>query len=199
MHPGMVVWPGDPPVQLDRLQDGALGDPATLSRLCAGLHAGTHVDAPLHFLAGGASIDTMPIAAMTGPARVLAIAADREITAADLAGLPSEPEARVLLKTSNSLRYGQGRFVEDFLGLTLEAAGLLVARGVRTLGIDYLSIAGYAADQGAIHRRLLGAGIWIIEGLDLSRVPPGDYDLFCLPLAIVGAEAAPARVLLRSR
>ncbi|WP_051361374.1 cyclase family protein [Desulfuromonas sp. TF] len=193
----MATWPGDPPVIIDRVLDMAAGDDVTLSRLETGLHAGTHVDAPLHFLPGGARIDAMPIEAMTGPVRVIAIDADERIEVAHLRKERLAAGERVLFKTRNSRLWAEKGFIRDFVHLSLEAAEYLAGTGVRSVGIDYLSVSGYGKEAGEVHRVLLGAGVWIIEGLDLSRVVPGRYRLFCLPLKIAGAEAAPARVFLQ--
>lgn len=199
IHPQMISWPGDPPVGLRRLEDLGAGDPATLSYFGACLHCGTHVDAPAHYLPAGATIDQMPPAAMIGSAKVFALAAPRAIEVEDLAHLPVAAGDRILLRTGNSLLYAKGRFDPSFVGLTETAARWLADRRIRTLGIDYLSVAGMAADQATVHRFLLAAGIWLIEGLNLAAVAAGDYQLCCLPLPILGAEAAPARVLLRRR
>ncbi|AMV70829.1 cyclase/hydrolase [Desulfuromonas sp. DDH964] len=168
--PGMVLWPGDPPVELTRLGELASGDPANLSRLAAGLHSGTHVDAPSHYLAGGATIDQMPVAAMIGPARVIAVATTGVVDRDDLSGLKFAAGERVLLRTGNSELYRRGRFCRDYLGLTEAAAAWLAGQGLQTLGIDYLSVAGLSCDQAAVHKRLLEAGVWIIEGLNLRWV-----------------------------
>ena len=196
IEPQMITWPGDPPVSLHRLASLALGDAVNLSAFSASLHCGTHVDAPAHYLPGGAGIDGMPPEAMIGPAKVFSVPAGGAIEVADLEGLDIAAGDRVLLRTGNSRLYAQKRFDPSFVGLTEDAAGWLAARQIRTLGIDYLSVAGMHADQAAIHRRLLEAGIWLIEGLNLAAVAPGRYQLYCLPLRIADAEAAPARVLL---
>jgi arylformamidase len=195
---GMLTWPDDPPVRISRVLDLERGDPCTVSLLEFGAHTGTHLDAPLHFLRGGASIDSMPIAATVGPARVVAVSDPVSVKVADLEPhLPAANE-RLLLKTRNSdRRWADEPFDEGFVYLSHEAALFLAERGVRTVGVDYLSVGGFLEDQEETHRALLEAGIWVIEGLDLSAVPPGDYELICLPLRIVGAEGAPARALLR--
>jgi arylformamidase len=197
IEPQMVSWPGDPPVSLHRLASLASGDAVNLSAFSASLHCGTHVDAPAHYLPGGAGIDGMPPEAMIGLAKVFSVVAAGAIEVADLEGLAIVPGDRILLRTGNSLLYAQKRFDPSFVGLTEGAAGWLAARQIRTLGVDYLSVAGMHADQAAVHRRLLEAGIWLIEGLNLAAVAPGRYQLYCLPLRISDAEAAPARVLLR--
>lgn len=194
---GMVTWPGDPPVVIERVLDAAAGDDLTLSRLQTGLHAGTHVDAPLHFLPDGAGIDRMPIEAMIGPVRVIAIEAGERIEVSHLRDECITSGERVLFKTRNSRLWAEKEFAEDFVYLSREAAKFLAGTGVRTVGIDYLSVSGYGKDAAEVHRLLLGAGVWIIEGLNLSGAAPGQYRLYCLPLRIAGAEAAPARVFLQ--
>lgn len=197
---GMVHWPDDPEVEIERLADMADGSAANLSLITMGTHTGTHIDAPLHFLPKGASVDAMPLAAVIGPARVVEVGAARSIGAADLANRNIQPGERILFKTSNSDRcWRTDEFVQDFVGLSPEAARYLVDRGVRTVGIDYLSIGGYTEEGDNTHQVLLGAGVWVIEGLDLSAVTPGQYEMICLPLRLVGAEGAPARAVLRRR
>jgi arylformamidase len=195
----MVHWPGNPPVQLVRTADVKKGDPATLSLLSLGVHTGTHVDAPIHFLADGAGVDAVPLEALIGEVRVLAIRDPHSIGAAELRGFDPREGERLLFKTRNSGRqWGTAAFLTDFVFLSLEAARLLAERRVRTVGIDYLSIAGM--DEGVpTHVALLQAGVCIVEGLDLSAVEPGAYDMVCLPLRLAGADGAPARVLLRGR
>lgn len=198
IRPGMVIWPDNPPVEVERVMDQGQGDASTNSRFSLGSHTGTHLDAPLHFLPGGASLDAMPPSAMMGPVRVLEIDHPREVTPDALRPCRLRRGERVLLKTRNSTRcWRTDRFLDDFVGVSPEAACYLAERRIELVGIDYLSIAGYHADGVAIHRTLLGAGIWILEGLDLSAVSPGRYEMACLPLKIAGADGAPARTLLR--
>ncbi len=195
---GMVTWPDNPPVELTRTSDQRHGDEATVSKISMGAHTGTHVDAPVHFFQGGASIDAAPLEALMGPARVVHVPDRDRISAETLASLDPRPGERLLLSTWNSDHvWGRDDFVEDFVSLSLEAAQLLAERRVRTVGIDYLSVGGYRDDGAAIHRALLEAGIWIIEGLDLRSVDRGPHELLCLPLRLQGADGAPARVLLR--
>ena len=182
VRPGMITYPGDPEVRLDRVSSIADGDAANLSRLDLGVHSGTHVDAPLHFVDGGASVETLPLDVLVGPCVV--------VEGLDAAAVPAGAE-RVLFKTRNSRLWEREEFAEDFVALDAEAARALVAGGVRLVGIDYLSI----GDEEA-HRILLGAGVVVVEGLDLREVEPGEYRLVCAPLKLVGAEGAPARVLL---
>jgi arylformamidase len=196
---GMPVWPGDPPVRISLIQAIARGDPANLSAVSLGAHTGTHVDGPRHFVDGAPSIDTMPAAMMIGRARVLAIGARDAIRPEHLAPHRVRRGERVLLRTRNSPRaWRAARFVEDAVHLTPAAAEHLAAHGVALVGIDYLSVGGYGTGEGeAVHRTLLAAGIWIVEGLDLARVPAGPCELACLPLRIAGGDGAPARALVR--
>jgi arylformamidase len=191
VRPGMVTYPGDPPVVLERVRSIADGAGYNLSRLDLGVHSGTHVDAPLHFVANGASVEAFPLDVLIGPARVADVtAAEGPIRAGDVDVLPEGVE-RVLLKTRNSELWGRESFSAEFVSLDAEGARVLVDRGVKLVGIDYLSI----GDEEA-HRVLLEAGVMAIEGLDLRGVEPGEYQLICAPLKLVGAEGAPARTLL---
>jgi arylformamidase len=195
----MVHWPGNPPVELVRTADVAKGDPATLSHLSLGVHTGTHVDAPVHFLAEGSGIDTVPLEALVGEVRVLPIRDPRSIGAAELRTFDPREGERLLFKTQNSSRrWGTTPFLADFVFLSLEGARFLADRRARTVGIDYLSVAGMH-ESTPTHVTLMRADVCIIEGLDLSAVEPGAYDMICLPLLIPGADGAPARVLLRRR
>jgi arylformamidase len=194
----MVHWPDNPPIELVRVMDIAKGDAATNSRLSLGVHTGTHVDAPVHFLADGAGVDEIPFDRLLGEARVVEVGDAPSIGAAQLRSVDPRPGERLLFKTQNSARcWKADRFLSDFVYLSLEGAALLAERRVRTVGIDYLSIAGM--HEGVpTHRALLEQGICIIEGLDLSSAKPGSYELLCLPLRLAGADGAPARVLLRA-
>lgn len=186
VRPGMVTYPGDPTVTLERVSAIADGAVANISRLAFGVHTGTHVDAPIHFIDGAPGTDQLPLDALVGPARVIeAVRLDGN----SLAG--AELAERVLFKTSNSELWSRDEFAHDFVSLTEDGARLLVDRGVRVVGIDYLSI----GDEGA-HHVLLEAGVVAIEGLDLRGVDPGDYQLVCAPLKLVGSDGAPARVFL---
>jgi arylformamidase len=194
----MVHWPGDPPVEVGRRLSLENGDPANLTAVSMSAHTGTHMDAPLHFIADGAAIDDLPLDAVMGPARVIEIADPTEIGADELRRHEPRAGERLLLKTANSAHswWEQG-FNERFVHIEPAAAELLAGVGVALVGVDYLSVGGM--EGGAeTHRHLLGAGIWIIEGLELSSVAAGDYELICLPLRLVGADGAPARALLRA-
>jgi arylformamidase len=175
---------------MERVSSLADGDVVNLTRVDLGAHSGTHVDAPLHFIDGAPASETLPLDVLVGPARVLDLTAAKRLDAAAFEGV--ELAERVLLKTTNSELWARETFAEDALQLDGAAAQVLVDGGVRLVGIDYLSI----GDPDA-HRVLLGAGVVPVEGLDLRGVEPGDYDLICAPLKLVGSDGAPARVLLR--
>src|SRR5262245_44003416 len=195
----MVHYPGDPGVKLRVTKHLDRGDPATVSHLSLGVHTGTHVDAPVHFIAGTPGVDLTSIESMNGPARVIEIR-DKEIcTAQDLAPFHISAGERVLLRTSNSTRcWNIDAFVEDYAHLDISAAKFLAERRICMVGIDYLSI-GRGEDGPEVHRILLGSGVVILEGLNLSNTGPGLYDVMCLPLRILGGDGAPARVALRRR
>ena len=196
--PGWIPhYPGDAELTIERDQQLALGDPVNLSSMTCSLHCGTHIDAPVHFLEGRPGVDAVPIESLIGPAWVSdATHVDGDIDAAALSSLRIPDEAtRVLFKTSNSALWSEPTFVDDFVAVAPDAAEELVRRGVRLVGIDYLSIAPYR-DAAPTHDILLGADVAIVEALDLRDVEPGQWDLTCLPLLIPGADGAPARAVL---
>lgn len=198
LRSGMVHWPDNPPVTIERALDIEKGDTANVSKLTLGAHTGTHMDAPVHFLRNGAGIDQMPLTATIGRARVIEISDPVAITSTELVAHHIQPGERILFKTRNSLRCWQtDTFVEDFVYIAHEAAQYLATIGVQTVGVDYLSVGGFRVDGPETHRALLEAGIWVIEGLDLTQAQSGVYDLICLPLRIVGGDGAPSRALLR--
>jgi arylformamidase len=197
---GMVHWPGDPPVKISRSSSIAGGDPANVSHLDLGAHTGTHMDAPVHFVEGGEGIESLPLAATVGPARVIEIEDPVAARAEELARHDPVAGERLLLRTRNSARsWTEEPFHEDFVYIAADGARLLAEHRVRTVGVDYLSVGGYERDAVATHRALLEAGVWIIEGLDLTEIEPGEYELICLPVKIVGSDGAPSRALLRPR
>jgi arylformamidase len=187
---GLVVYPGDPTVSLTRVQSLAAGDVANVSRLELGVHTGTHVDAPLHFVDGAPSVEALDLGILIGRAEVLEVPGPGDIQADALDGLPPGTE-RVLFKTRNSAHWADEDFYEDFASISPGAAERLVAAGVRLVGLDYLSVGGVET-----HVTLLTAGVVAVEGLDLRAVGPGSYELVCLPLKLVGADGAPARAIL---
>ncbi len=173
LREGIEVWPGDPPLRFSSVASLARDDSSNVTAVSLGLHTGTHIDAPRHYLEHGATIDQMPFEAMIGPARIV-----------DL----SEPSLSPQRGERLLFRKGRAAGLSEDLARRLAAAGILMA------GIDALTIG-----SDAVHRILLEAGVWILENLDLAEAAPGAYDLLCLPLRIPGAEAAPARVLVRAR
>lgn len=199
ISPDLPVWPGDPPVELEQIESMDEGAHANVSRLNVGVHVGTHVDAPHHFLNDGRTIEQLPLDVLTGPCFVAQLPDGVEaITAEVLDGisLPSDV-TRILFGTRNSKLWSGGRtdFREDFVAVIEDGAKWLVERGVQLVGVDYLSVAPYS-DSVPTHTILLQAGIVVIEGLDLSAVPRGFYDLYCLPLKLLGSDGAPARTVL---
>ncbi len=198
LRSGMVHWPGNPPVSIERMLDIERGDVANVSKLSMGAHTGTHMDAPLHFFRTGKGLDTMPLTATIGRARVIEIRDPESIKLEELRPYQIQRRERVLFKTRNSTRcWHTDDFVEDFVYISQEAARYLAVQQVQTIGVDYLSVGGFFTDGVETHHALLEAGIWIIEGLNLSKVEPGIYELICLPLKIKESDGAPARAILR--
>ena len=199
IRPGMPQWPGDQPLKVTSTADVERGDEYSASRATLGWHTGTHMDAPGHFVRGGARIDRFPPDTGVGPARVIGIRNRRLVTAAELRGHGIRRGERVLFRTRNSALWRSGGFQRDFVSISEDAALLLADRGVRLVGIDYLSIDPFESQAKPAHHLLLGAGIWVVEGLNLSSARPGRYDLICLPLRIEGGDGSPVRALLRRR
>lgn len=195
---GMPHWPGDPACKIRRvvsMDDGAV---CNLTHLSMSAHTATHMDAPRHFIADGQTMEQMPMEAVIGRCRVIEMKSRSQISAKELQSLRLRRGERVLFKTRNSARsWKMDEFDKDFVSIRQDAAAYLVEREVMTVGVDYLSIGGFEKDGVETHQIMLGAGIWVIEGLDLSKVKPGSYDLICLPLKIIGADGAPCRVVLR--
>ncbi len=194
----LAVWPKDPPVRITRPRTFEKGDHAQVSHLDLGAHTGTHIDTPAHFIPGGSNLDELDLDILVGPALVVDAGQAGQLTPAVLETLDiPRGTVRLLFRTRNSSLWKQdpGTFHEDFVAISEAGARWLIDRGVRLVGIDYLSVAPYA-DTGPTHRALLGAGIIPLEGLNLSEIVPGIYQLVCLPLRIAGAEGAPARAIL---
>ena len=198
LSPELPCWPGDTAYTLDRVQKIDTGDTANVSSLSMSVHMGTHVDAPDHFLNNGKTVENLALSVLSGRAYVLHLPEVDLITAAALKGAEIPPRTRrILIKTRNSEYWTRQvkEFQTDFVALSPDAAQYLVDRGVKLVGIDYLSIAPY--HQGLVtHQILLKAGMVILEGLDLSAVTPGRYTLYCLPLKLAGSDGAPARAIL---
>lgn len=197
---GLATWPGDEPFRREILQSMGDGAAYNLSRLSMGAHAGTHMDAPLHFIADGASIDRIDPDLLIGSAYVLDLThLTAHIDAADLKGRVPEGTVRLLVRTRGSAVLGDGVFHQDFIAFTPAAAAFLAASGVRLLGLDTYSIGPFYGPAEA-HRAFLGTpGSAAIENVNLKDVLEGWYDLVCLPLRVAGGEGSPARVLLRKR
>jgi arylformamidase len=195
----LPTFPGDPPFRLEATHRIADGEPYNVSRLIMGTHAGTHVDAPYHFEAEGATVDTLPLEILMGKVRVVELHTRECIDRHDLEELDLRDDLRVLFKTRMSGQLRNAEFHEGFVHLTAEAADHLAQSGIKLVGIDYLSVEKFGSKDFAAHHALLRAGVIILEGLDLSAVEPGEYEMACLPLLVEGADGAPARVVLRSR
>ncbi|CDM64258.1 cyclase family protein [Pyrinomonas methylaliphatogenes] len=198
------VYPGDPPISIETWMALARGDVANVSQLRFGAHTGTHVDAPAHFISDGMKAEDLPLEALIGEAVVVEVPEEEraiEVSFLEKQDLPRY--GRILFRTRNSSwwKNGTDRFREDYVYLTPEAARALVERGTLLVGIDYLSIEGYGSTDFPTHKILLNNGVVIVEGLNLSEVPGGIYELVCLPLLIAegAGDGAPARAVLIER
>lgn len=197
LTPGMVVYPKNPEFRFDAVSRKAKGASSNGSLVTMGTHTGTHVDAPFHIDDAGGGVETLPLDALVGPARVVHLDADRNVEAADLEPLPWAGVERVLLRTANSARWASATaFDEKFCGLTGGAAAFLAAKKMKLVGVDYLSVDRFKSGTHPAHHALIGAGVVILEGVNLAAVPAGDYDLVCAPLLLPGSDGAPARVFL---
>jgi arylformamidase len=195
---GMAHWPDNPEIVVGKMLDMEKGDVCNVSTLSMGSHTGTHMDAPLHFIRNGKSLDKMPLEATIGPCRVVEIKDKKAVTLEEIQGVKFKPGERILFKTPNSRRsWKTDNFDEDFVYISREAAAFLAKSKVMTVGIDYLSVGGFRKDGVETHDALLGAGIWVIEGLNLAKIKPGRYELCCLPLKVLNSDGAPARAALR--
>lgn len=199
ISPDLPVWPGDSAIVIEEIFSMDKGADANVSRLEAGVHIGTHVDAPHHFLNDGRTVENLALDILTGPAFVLHVNDDVDsITAEVLDAAPIPPAtSRLLLRTKNSGLWTSDsrKFHSDFIAISSDGAEWLVEHGIQLIGVDYLSVAAFD-DSVPTHKILLSAGIIVLEGCDLSQVPQGDYDLYCLPLRLVGSDGAPARTIL---
>ena len=198
---GMPIYEGDPTLNIEPWSAMAKGDSANVSFLHFGAHTGTHVDAPAHFIEGAGKIDSLPLDVLIGPARVIRVPDDRmEIDPEFLNECDLTNVTRVLFHTRNSSFWNEG-FRKDFTHVLPEAAELLVARGIKLVGNDYLSVEKFHSGHHRTHLTLLRNGVVIVEGLNLTDVPAGDYELICLPMKIAdgAGDGAPARVVLRTQ
>ena len=198
----LPVWPGGIGIHLETVHRSGENYHESISKLSCDVHSGTHIDAPLHFLSEGKDTAQIPLEVLVGEALVVDIQSSSHITAADLEnlGIPKDTK-RLLLRTKNSSLWDNfGKvFREDYIALTHEAAEWIVNTNIRLIGIDYLSIQPFGDLSQQTHLTLLSADIVILEGLNLSGVQQGIYELICLPLSLEKAEGAPARAILRNK
>jgi len=197
IYSGMLVWPGQPQVAMDTVKSIAQGGSSNVSLLHVSTHAATHVDAPHHFIPGAPSIDSIGPEVLLGPARLFHLPEAHHIDRNLLEGLDLKGIERLLFGTLNSGLLKQRQFEQDYAFISEDAARYLVDMGIKLVGVDYLSVDQYQDKARPAHHTLLRAGVVIVEGLDLTGVPAGDYELLCLPLKIKDGDGAPARVFLR--
>jgi len=199
ISPDIPVWPGDPSVDLQRVSKLEDGANANVSHITMGVHTGTHVDAPFHFFENGQTVEDMPLSTLMGRAYVVHLKDSIELITAEVlddADIPPRTK-RVLLRTSNSGYWAKGNlpFQENFVAIDEGGADYMVKRGVKLVGVDYLSVAPFK-NSAPTHKILLGAGVVVVEGLNLSMVSQGRYNFYCLPLKLAGSDGAPARAIL---
>jgi arylformamidase len=192
----LPVYPGDAPVVIAPWTKMADGDAANVSRITLCTHSGTHIDPPRHFDESGTPVDRIPLDLLLGKCLVLELAGVAEIGRKELERLPIRGVERLLLKTDNTALWRETEFNDKFVALSADGARYVVEAGVRLLGIDYLSVEAAEGD-GTVHRTLLEGGVLILEGVDLTDVAPGEYELICLPMKIKDGDGAPVRALLR--
>ena len=191
-----IRWVTAQPLELIERKRMRRGDNNNSSSVHTSVHAGTHVDAPFHFVPDGITIESLPLETFIGPARVCAVNAGSHITASDVERAQLAGETRVLFKTRNSNLLKKGEYDAAFAPFSVDAAEALVKLGVKLVGLDYLSAAA-ADEQVPVHRAFLDHGVILLEGVELSEVPPGRYELFCPPVKLAGSDGAPCRAVLR--
>jgi arylformamidase len=195
----LPVWPGDPQIILERYRCISEGNASNDSKIACSVHSGTHVDAPAHFIENGATVDQLPLDILIGSAVVVELLNVDTITPEILESVTVPVEMkRMLFKTKNSALWTDPRhqFNPDFVALSADAAEWLVHKGVRLVGVDYLSVQLYKDTEPLTHQILLEAGVVIVEGLNLHKARQASYQLVCLPLNLAGSEGAPARAIL---
>ncbi len=199
ISPTLPTWPGDPGLELAQFESMDKGAHANVTTISSSVHLGTHVDAPHHFLNDGRTIEQLPLEVLTGPCYVTQLPDGIEAITSEVLNRTeiTSDMKRVLFGTSNSHYWakGESKFQTDFVAITEDGAEWIVERGIQLVGVDYLSVAPYG-DSVPTHTVLLKAGIVLVEGLNLSNVMRGFYDLYCLPLKIAGSDGAPARAIL---
>ncbi|KPJ69715.1 hypothetical protein AMJ44_02505 [candidate division WOR-1 bacterium DG_54_3] len=193
----MHIWPSHKSIQIKAIKSIDAGASSNVTAIKINTHTGTHIDAPYHMLSGEKTIDQIPLEILIGPVQVIEILDRKEITAAELKSKLKNGTERVLFKTRNSERWSEEKFFRNYVYLSLKAAEFLAEMHVKLVGIDYLSIDKYGDKRHLPHKALLSRDIVIIEGINLSKIHPGFYELICLPLKIEGADGAPARVILK--
>ncbi len=196
LSPQSIRWVTAQPLELIERKRMSRGDTNNSSSIHTSVHAGTHVDAPFHFVPDGVTIEALPLETFIGPARVCAVKPDTHITAADVAAAGLQGETRVLFKTRNSTLLKVGVYDASFAPFSVDGAKALVDLGLKLVGLDYLSAAA-ANEQVPVHREFLDHGVILLEGVQLSDVPPGRYELFCPPVKLAGSDGAPCRAVLR--
>ncbi len=192
-----VCWVTSPPFELIERRRISKGDHNNSSALHMSAHSGTHLDAPFHFVPGGATIESLPLELFIGPALVQTVDAGRYITKEHVEAVDLKGESRILFKTRNSHLLHKPAYDPDFVAFSVEAAQALVARGVKLVGLDYLSVAHAGDEQVPVHRAFLDHGVILLEGVDLSEIKPGRYELICFPIRLRGLDGAPCRAVLR--
>ena len=194
----LPTYPNNTPFSLEAIKRIGRGDSSNVSTLHMSAHAGTHVDAPRHFFDDAPGTEALPLEMLVGRARVIEVTSRKGITAEDLARIDLSEDVRVLIKTLNSRLWGSPEFQTDYVGVTESGARHLVDHGIKVVGVDYLSVEEFKRPGAPAHHILLGGGTIVIEGLNLRDVEPGPYEMYCLPLRVVGSDGAPARVVLRT-
>lgn len=197
----LPVWPGDSPILLTTTMSISKGDKCNLTKMEMGTHTGTHIDAPSHFIHNGATVDSIPIEILIGPCFVIELGSKAFIGKDDFQNHNLDGHSRILIKTRNSERWAKNiaSFDTNYVSLGIHAAQYLIERNIRLIGIDYLSIEAFQSDGSPVHKLLLKNNVTILEGLNLSGVNAGAYELICMPLNLQGCDGAPARVLLREQ
>ena len=196
LSPDTVRWVSSPPLEFVERRRISKGDQNNASALAMSVHSGTHIDAPFHFVDGGPTIEEIPVERFVGPALVHAVEAERYITKEHVDSIVLNGATLVLFKTHNSKLLHEPEYDPDFAAFSVEAAEALVAKGVDLVGLDYLSVA-HADEQVPVHRAFLDHGVVLLQGIDLSAVDPGLYELSCLPIRLHGSDGAPCRAILR--
>jgi len=197
ISPDLPAYPGTPPVRFRQAASTAGGDVANLYEICLPTHVGTHIDAPYHVDASLPTLQEIDLSRLVGPCQVVEISAEAAIGPDDLRDVPWATTERLLFKTRNSSLWGRP-FQSDFTSLTVAAAQLITAHpSIKLVGIDYLSIDPADSTGLEAHHVLLGAGVVVLEGINLRDIAPGPYELICLPLSLSTGDGAPARAVLR--